>query len=84
MTSSGCGKTWGSMRRAILVFVKYPDPGRVKTRLAATIGTEQALEIYRRLVAEVFARLPDDAEWIVCFDPPERREEIERWLTQLR
>jgi uncharacterized protein len=68
------------MRRAILVFVKYPEPGRVKTRLAATVGPERATEIYRRLVAEVFQRLPRDAEVIVCFDPAERRAEIEKWL----
>ncbi len=70
----------GVTRRAILVFVKYPEPGLVKTRLAATLGAERAAEIYRRLVAEVLSRLPEDAEMIVCFDPEERREEIERWL----
>lgn len=68
------------MRRAVLIFVKYPEPGRVKTRLAATVGAEQAAEIYERLVAEVFARLPDDAEVIVCFDPAERGGEIRRWI----
>ena len=71
------------MRRAVLVFVKHPEPGRVKTRLAATLGAEPAAEIYRRLVAEVFARLPDDAQAIACFDPPGRREEIERWLNRI-
>src|SRR5687767_11287328 len=68
------------MRRAILVFVKYPELGRVKTRLAATVGPERATEIYRHLVAEVFARLPEDAEVIACFDPAERRGECEEWL----
>ena len=68
------------MRRALLIFVKHPEPGRVKTRLAATVGAQRAAEIYRQLAAEIFARLPDDAEAIACFDPPERREEIERWL----
>ena len=71
------------MRRAVLIFVKYPEPGRVKTRLAATVGADQAAEIYQRLVAEVFARLPEDAELIACFDPVERREEIGRWLEGL-
>jgi rSAM/selenodomain-associated transferase 1 len=68
------------MRRAILVFVKYPEPGRVKTRLAATLGPGRAAEIYRQLVSEVFARLPEDAEVIACFDPAERRAECEKWL----
>ena len=74
--------TCGLMQRAILVFVKYPEPGRVKTRLAATLGPDRAAEIYRRLVAEVFARLPGDVEVIVCFDPAERREDCEKWLAE--
>ncbi len=31
----------------VLVFLKYPSPGRVKTRLAASIGPERAAELYR-------------------------------------
>lgn len=42
------------MRRAVLLFVKFPEPGKVKTRLAATLGAEAAAAIYRRLVAEVW------------------------------
>ena len=71
------------MRRAVLIFVKYPEPGRVKTRLAATVGAEGAAGIYRRMVVEVFALLPADFEAVVLFDPAERRDEIERWLNGL-
>lgn len=35
----------------LLIFVKNPELGRVKTRLAESIGAEKALEIYRRLLA---------------------------------
>jgi rSAM/selenodomain-associated transferase 1 len=35
----------------LLIFVKHPEKGKVKTRLAAGIGTEKALEIYQRLLA---------------------------------
>ena len=34
----------------ILVFVKHPEVGKVKTRLAKTIGHEAALAIYRSLL----------------------------------
>jgi rSAM/selenodomain-associated transferase 1 len=37
--------------RRLLVFVKEPVAGRVKTRLAATIGAEAALEVYCQLLA---------------------------------
>ena len=50
---------------AILLFVRAPEAGRVKTRLAAEIGAEAALRIYRRLaehaVAEARALGPDVA-----------------------
>ena len=35
---------------AIVVFLRVPELGKVKTRLAATLGNRQALEIYRQLI----------------------------------
>lgn len=37
--------------RRLIVFAKLAQPGRVKTRLAATIGPDRALQVYRRLLA---------------------------------
>lgn len=34
----------------LLIFVKKPEAGKVKTRLAATIGDQKALEIYQQLL----------------------------------
>lgn len=36
--------------RGIIVFVKNPELGKVKTRLASTLGDTTALEIYNKLV----------------------------------
>lgn len=41
----------------VLVYLKYPEPGRVKTRLAATVGPARAAELYRDWIARVLARL---------------------------
>ncbi len=68
------------MKRVILLFVKWPEPGRVKTRIAATVGAARAAEIYKALVAAVCARLPRAVPVIVWFDPAEKREEIRGWL----
>ena len=38
------------MTNHLLLFIKNPQLGRVKTRLAATVGDELALEFYRRLL----------------------------------
>jgi len=35
----------------VIVFVKNPELGKVKTRLAQTLGDQQALDIYHQLVA---------------------------------
>ena len=34
----------------IIIFLKNPEKGKVKTRLAASIGDDQALEVYNKLV----------------------------------
>jgi len=39
---------------AIIVFLKPPIIGKVKTRLAASIGDHQALQIYRHLLRHTF------------------------------
>jgi rSAM/selenodomain-associated transferase 1 len=37
-------------KQALLIFTKNPEAGKVKTRLAATIGNDNALHVYERLV----------------------------------
>jgi hypothetical protein len=39
------------MKKAIIIFVRNPELGKVKTRLAATVGDEQALDIYCQLLS---------------------------------
>lgn len=57
------------------MFVKYWEPGRVKTRLAKRIGARPAAVIYRSFVAALvtrFALTGDDR--VLCFAPPSQRE----------
>jgi len=35
---------------ALIIFIKNIEPGKVKTRLAATVGNEMALKIYKELL----------------------------------
>ena len=39
------------MDRALIIFIKNPETGKVKTRLAKDIGNENALTIYKHLLA---------------------------------
>jgi len=69
-------------RRIIILFVKFPQPGQVKTRLARTVGDEVAVGIYRQLVMRLvrMLRRVDVEEVRICFDPAEKHLEIDRWL----
>jgi rSAM/selenodomain-associated transferase 1 len=47
------------MKEALLIFAKNIQYGKVKTRLAATIGNEQTLFIYRQLIAHTISVTKD-------------------------
>lgn len=48
----------GPVEGALIVFARAPRPGRVKTRLAATLGTMQATEIYAGLLDHALTLAP--------------------------
>jgi rSAM/selenodomain-associated transferase 1 len=53
------------------VFARRPEPGRVKTRLAAEVGPERAAELYRGWVGEVFSALQplrESTRLVCCYD----------------
>lgn len=69
-------------KRIIILFVKYPQQGRVKTRLARTVGDEAAVHIYRQLVDHLIRLLRglDFDEICISFDPVEKQAEVEQWI----
>ncbi len=67
--------------QALIVFLKYPKLGQVKTRLARDIGKEKAAQIYRLLadrVTGVVSRFQDEynVDLYVFYSSPEA--EVER------
>ena len=65
----------------ILFFVKYPRPGRTKSRLGKIVGDKHAQELYRRFVADLLDMLERiDGDVVVCFDPFESIEKYRQWL----
>jgi rSAM/selenodomain-associated transferase 1 len=73
--------------RALIVFLKHPRPGRVKTRLAAALGGDTAAALYRALAEEVLRATvprPGEYETLVFFDPPEAAVEMRAWLPGVR
>lgn len=67
--------------RRLLIFLRYPTPGQVKTRLAKAIGTQAACDIYRACAERTLERmrtLRDEA--VLCIDPPEALPRTREWV----
>jgi hypothetical protein len=72
---------------ALVVFVKVPAPGAVKTRLAAAIGDGAAARVHRALAEHVLDSTtpqPGEYERLVFFDPKDALGEMRAWLPGLR
>jgi len=70
-------------RRALIIFMRYPEAGKVKSRLASSIGTVEAASVYEKLVrrtlgvAREFLGGDPEARAFVFFSPGKRRREVE-------
>lgn len=66
----------------LIVFVRYPDPGKVKTRIARELGAEKAAEIYSLIAGSVIEEVSgsDNYGTVIYFDPPEKEDAIRKWL----
>ena len=64
-----------------LLFAKSPDPGRVKTRLAAKVGMTAAAELYKCFVEETAGLLKKlGLDFRLYFWPPETKDIFIAWL----
>ena len=73
--------------RALVVFVRHPRPGSVKTRLVPVLGEGTAAALYRAMAEAVLGETAPGAgeyERLVFFDPPEAAAEMRAWLPGLR
>lgn len=65
----------------ILVFVKYPEKGRTKTRLAAQLSDNIAIELYKKFVLDLLSTLGEfRVPFQICFSPEHPQENFMKWL----
>lgn len=67
----------------LIVFVKEPRPGTVKTRLARAMGDERAAQLYRVIAGEAVRRTAPrrgEYERLFFFTPAESGPRLARWL----
>ena len=69
------------MNRRLLIFLKYPAAGTVKTRLAAALGEHAAAALYRLCAELTLERLrPLLEEATLYLDPPDALDRASAWL----
>ncbi|MGF1529800.1 MAG: TIGR04282 family arsenosugar biosynthesis glycosyltransferase [Puniceicoccaceae bacterium] len=67
-----------------LVFLKAPQLGQVKTRLAATTGALVATEIFRATASASVRAIPSSWEVVISYTPPQAEQTMRQWLDPLR
>lgn len=68
-------------KNGVLVFIKSPEIGKVKSRLSSSIDKETVLEIYRLFVQDILQNLEKlPYEKIICYHPKNAIDGIKKWL----
>ena len=71
----------GSDDKCVMLFVKFPTSGQVKSRLGADLGQETAARLYDEFVRDELEMLKEtQADIIVCFDPATEDGQYVEWL----
>ena len=67
-----------SYMTSLIVFVKNPIPGAVKTRLQTRYAPDQVADLYTAFVRDVLARAEriDVDRRVIAFDPPDAESEV--------
>lgn len=71
-----------SVENVLMIFVKYPEVGKVKTRLAKALGDDTAARLHRHMAEDIIHRLKRCHEYrtVVFFHPPGRESDMREWL----
>ena len=71
-----------SNKVSLIVFVRYPQKGKVKTRLAATIGNGKATEIYKAAAENIINEIKTvpNCNKYIFYSIKEEKDLIKKWL----
>jgi uncharacterized protein len=68
-------------QRYLVMFVRFPGQGQVKSRLAKDLGEEAATNLYRCFVEDLLERLSKEAYMLrIAFYPAEKEREMREML----
>ena len=67
--------------RCLLFFIKSPEKGKVKSRLASVIGDKPAANLYRDFITQMLSTLRrGDFPFYICFYPKNALKGLREWL----
>lgn len=70
-------------KASIIIFARYPDEGKVKTRLAATIGDHYAKVFYKLIAENIISEVKRIRKvYTYIFFSEEEKSKIKKWLGQ--
>ncbi|TFG99989.1 glycosyltransferase [Candidatus Thorarchaeota archaeon] len=70
-----------SFRPGIFIMMKYPEVGKVKSRLAESIGVEAATDLYRTFIQDTITTIESlEIPFHIAVDPPKSLEQFAQWL----
>jgi rSAM/selenodomain-associated transferase 1 len=65
----------------LLFFIKNPEKGKVKTRVASAMGDKMAMKLYRRFLLEMLFTLNKGTFlFYLCFHPENSLNDLKDWL----
>jgi rSAM/selenodomain-associated transferase 1 len=70
-----------NQQTCILLFIKYPDRGKVKMRLSVDLNEEIVQELYRCFVQDTLTTVKKiNSQLFICFHPVEAQKKFQKWL----
>lgn len=65
----------------IFIMMKYPEAGKVKLRLAESIGEKDAADLYRAFIQDTLTTVQSlDIPYHIAIHPPESQKQFVQWL----
>ncbi|MCB0752343.1 MAG: TIGR04282 family arsenosugar biosynthesis glycosyltransferase [Ignavibacteriae bacterium] len=70
-------------KNALIIFIKFPKLGKVKTRLASSTNDVFALEVYKLLAENIFKEAEKlDSDIFVFYDGSADKQRVKNWVNK--
>lgn len=67
-------------KQALILFLRAPEKGRVKTRLSARLNEVFVLNLYKAFVLDILDTVSSFKHYFLFYWPPDKKEMVETWL----